>query len=279
MCHVSNLQTFVSTFISLLKRFGLPSTEYPLQKITSDVALRNTSDTFFFIPHIIADTRHTRKWLLSLDNPFTIGLSLEVVEGSDLFSLKFQYYLLNKTAQHFIGILDSNAELEGHVHNAIWQGGTIWALDDVEILAEVLENRKSIVVMARSNSLKCTNLLSQMGNILLRLKQQHCSKVLCKGYVVNYDTLEKDEVPLAKDVPRVEVSNVLHAIYSDQEYVTDSSGAKIGRQKVNWLQRFTLNGKPSLQNHWFILLKSTDLFFLDLKVKSLQWNIWMCTIF
>ena len=234
------------------------------------MALSNTSDTFYFMPHIIADTRQSRKWFLPCDNSFIIGLSLEVVEGSDLFSLKLQYSLLTKIAQHFISLLDSNAEVEGHVHNAVWQGGTIWALDDVEILAEVLENRKSIVVMARSNSLKCTNLLSQMGNILLRLKQQHCSKVFCKSYVVNYDTLEKDEVPLAKDVPRVEVSSVLHAIYSDQEYVTDSSGAKIGRQKVNWLQRFTLNGKPSLQNHWFILLKSSDLFFLDLKVKSLQ---------
>ena len=242
----------ISIILSLLKRFGLPSIEYPLQKITSDVALRNTSDTFFFIPHIIADTRQTRKWLLSLDNPFTIGLLLEVVEGSELFPLEFQYYLLNKTAQHFIGLLNSNAELEGHVHNTVWQEGTIWVVDDVEILAEILENGRSIVVMARSNAhcgLRCANLLSQMANIVLRMKQQHCSQVFSKAYIVNCDVLEKDVVPLANNASRVEVSRVLHAINNDQDYVTDSSGAKRGRQNMNWLQKFTLKGKPSLQSY------------------------------
>ena len=238
-----------TTVLSLLERFGLPSTKFPLQKVTLDVSLRNTSDAFFFMPHIIADTSQSRKWFLPCDTPFTIGLSLEVVEVSDLFSLKFQYSLLNETAQHFIHVLDNNTELEGHVHNTVWQGGTIWALDDVEILAEVLENGKSIVVMARSNShdsLKCTNLLSQMGKIILKMKWHHCRQVLSKAYVLNCDTLEKDVAPLATTVPRVEVSRVLHAINNDQEYVTDSSGAKLGRQRVNWFQKFTLKGKPSL---------------------------------
>ena len=239
-----------STILSLLKRFGLPSAKFPLQKITSDVALKNTSDTFFFIPHIISDTRQSKKWFHPCDNPFYIGLSLEVVEGSDLFSLEFKYSLLTKIAQHFISLLNSNAELEGHVHNAVWLGGTIWTLDDVEIFAEVLENGRDVVVMARSNSycsLKCTNLVSQVENIILRLKQQHCSQVFCKAYIVNCDSLDKDAVPLATNVPKVEASHVLHAINNGQEYVTDSTSAKIGMLKVNWLQKFTLKGKPSLQ--------------------------------
>ena len=174
-----------------------------------------------------------------------------MVGGSELFSLEFQYYLLTKTAQHFIDLLESNAELEGHVHNAVWQGGTIWTQDDVETLTEVLENGKCLVVMARSKSycgLKCTNILSQMGNIILRVKQQHCSQVFSKAYIVNGDTLKKDTVPLTIHLPRVEVSSALYAFRNNQEYVTDSSGAKIGRQKVNWLQRLTLKGKPFLIN-------------------------------
>ena len=87
-----------------------------------------------------------------------------------------------------------------------------------------------------------------MGNIILRLKQQHCSQVLSKAYIVNCDASEKDIVPLVTNVPRVEASHVLHAINNDQEYVTDSSGARIGREKVNWLQKFTLKGKSSPQD-------------------------------
>jgi len=207
------------------------------------------------MPHIIAETRQSRKWFIPCDNPFIIGLSLEVVEGSDLFPLELHYSLLTKTAQYFISLLESNAELEGHVHNAVWQGGTIWALDDVEILAEILENGRCIVVIGRSNlycSLKCTNIVSCIVNAFLILKQQCCNQVFSKAYVVNSDTLERD-IPLATNVSKVEASHVLYSISSDQEYVVDSSGAKIGRQKVNWLQRFTLKGKPLLQTHFYVL--------------------------
>ena len=122
----------------------------------------------------------------------------------------------------------------------------MWAMNDVEILAEVLENGRSLVVMVRSNlycGLKCTNLIFLIGSILLRVKQRQCSKVFCKPYVINCDALVKDEVPLANDVPRVEASSVLHAINNNQEYVTDSSGAKIGRRKVHWLQIMAKFGK------------------------------------
>ena len=95
-----------------------------------------------------------------------------------------------------------------------------------------------------------------MGKMILKMKWHHCRQVLSKAYVVNCDTLEKDVSPLATTVPRVEVSRVLHAINSKQEYVTDSSGAKLGRQRVNWLQKFALTGKPSLYIHFYIL-KST----------------------
>ena len=236
----------ITTILSLLKRFGLPSIKFPLQRITSDVALRNTSDTFFFMPHIVTHTRQSMKWFISCDNPFTIGFSLEVLEGSDPFSLELQYFLLFETAHHFIGLLNYNGEFKTHVHNAVFQGGTIWALDDVEILTEVYGSGRSIIIMAKSPShhgLKCINLVSQIGNIVVELIHQHCSHVSYKTNIFNPDFMRMDIIPLATKVPKVEASSVLWAITNDQEYVQDSEGAVLERQKLNWLQRFTLKGE------------------------------------
>jgi len=118
-------------------------------------------------------------------------------------------------------------------------------VDGVEILVEVIENGKAIAVMVQSDTyhgLRCVNLVSQIGNIMLNLKHHHCSHVSYKTYVVNPDCMEMDFIPIATSVPRVEASSVLYAIKNSKDYVLDSDGAKVGSPKFNWLHKFTLKG-------------------------------------
>ena len=174
-----------------------------------------------------------------------------------MFSLEFQYFLLTKIAQHFIGLLDSNAELQGCLHNAVWQGGTIWKLNDVEIMVEIFECGKAVVVMARSHNyhgLKCIDLVSQIGNIMLNLKHQHCGHVSYKAYVINPDSLRTGCIPLITKVSRVEASSVLYAINNKEDHVSDRDDTKIGRHMFNWLHKFTVKGKFCLN-----ILQSTYL--------------------
>ena len=232
----------VAVTLSVLKTYGLPVIKYPSQILPSKQE-SYVYDHLFFMPHLVTIARGVREWHYSCDDPFTIGFTLEVTEGSDSFMFEFQYSVQTLIAEYF---LNTDVNLQRDVHNEIWQGGMSWGMDGIEIVAEFLDGGNSLALLGRSSSdlqYKCINMMSKVQEVLLESLYHHSTNVTYKVYVLNPDDIKTNTIPLATNIPKVEATTALNIIATDYDYINLSNGKTLEVQRLKWLQRFTLKGE------------------------------------
>ena len=200
--------------------------------------------SYCFIPKLATCQRQITHWTCQPYKVFSCGLSVVAIGEENTFSSQFLSTTLLQaiklfTTSYLYRTLDCN----------LWKGGVHWMAEKVEMLLEVVDGRRCVLLMGRSDTrsqLQCTDMFVKVVNMVMDVKSQCCGETMHKIEVLDPAALQSHRIPSATELLWCDATSVIRATRIDKAAIQSTCKTKqFSVKKMDWLHRFTLHSKCS----------------------------------
>ena len=210
------------------------------RKISTHVA-----DRFFYMPHLASSSRPINNWKYRLERVNSCGLRIIFSGEPKCFPLQLLNGVLLQVMQFFI----TSFLIEPYcpVDCVLWKGGIYWMVDDIEIIAEIINDGNGMVLLVRSDvcsKMRCTDIFVKIVDILLAsVKSMCCGGIVYIVDALDPNALESDTIPCGNEMLWCDASTAVRALRTGKKNVQSQCDTKdFSLEKLNWLLKFSLQG-------------------------------------
>ena len=203
--------------------------------------------SYCFIPKLATCQRQITHWTCQPDIVFSCGLSIVAVRKENTFSSQF----VSTTLLQAIKLFTSSYLVEPYrgLECNLWKDGVHWMAEKVEVLLEVVDGERCVLLMGRSDicrQLQCTDMFAKVVDMVMDVKSQCCGETLHKIEVLDPAALQSHRIPSATELLWCDATSVIRATRIGKAAIQSICKTKqFSVKKMDWLHRFTLHGKCS----------------------------------
>ena len=214
--------------------------------------------SYCFIPKLATCQRQITHWTCQPDIVFPCGLSIVAIGKENTFSSQF----LSTTLLQAIKLFTSSYLVEPYrgLECNLWKGGVHWIAEKVEVLLEVVDGGRCVLLIGRSDTcrqLQCTDMFVKVVDMVMDVKSQCCGETMHKIEVLDPAALQSHCIPSATELLWCDATSVIRATRIGKATIQSTCKTKqFSVKKMDWLHRFTLYSKHPTHNNNIIIVST-----------------------
>ena len=220
----------------------------------------NTSERFLFFPGLVSLKAPSGVWETNPQFPQLCGWMLQCCEAGQFLTSQFIQVLLLRIAFSCALASDTpgSSDLPVLLRKCfIWKNGIYWgSREGVEALVEIRypPQNKEVVVMLRCMSgqeVECAHLRSTIIQMVLLAKQQFCSRVPTKEFLLHPSQVREYPLKSPAEQDLISIRDVSRAVVEGKPGVVGSNGRSVDMKELLLVEPYA-NLKADILQQLFI---------------------------